>query len=126
VAYIVVVDHNVGMRAWPAEILEGGRHEVVTAQDGLEARILTRQHEVDVWITDISMSSGDGVGLIHKLREENCKTKIVAICGKDAPVMDATLLGADAILRMPVKAETLLQCICELSPTVKLEPSTVY
>jgi CheY-like chemotaxis protein len=116
-AIILVAEDDVGMRAWLAEVLGDARHQVFTAEDGLQAKSLAKLHDLDLVITDISMPHEEGLGLIRAMRKAHPDTKIIALSGKDPEVLlDAKLLGAHATLRKPVTAKTVLQCVFELAP----------
>jgi PAS domain S-box-containing protein len=114
---ILVVDDEPGMRGWLQEVLEEAGHQVFTAQDGLEARALAKVHAIDLVITDISMPNEEGLGMIRGLRKAHSNVKIIAISGAFGPdiLADAKLLGANAALTKPMTAETVLQCVGDLS-----------
>jgi DNA-binding NtrC family response regulator len=114
---ILVVDDEPGMRGWLQEVLEEAGHQVFTAQDGLEARALAKVHAIDLVITDISMPNEEGLGMIRGLRKAHSNVKIIAISGAFGPdiLADAKLLGANAALTKPMTAETVLQCVEDLS-----------
>jgi len=114
-ANILVVEDELGMREWLAEILELAGHRVFTAGDGLEARSVLNREMLELVITDISMPNEEGLGLIRGLRKARPELKIVALSGADSETLqDAKLLGAYVTLRKPVSAQIVLQCIREL------------
>ena len=115
VANILIADDDVGMLAWLGEILEDTRHQILTAQDGLEAQSLLNGHAVDLVITDVYMPNGEGLGLIRNTRKYRPEVAIIAISGGDPEVLlDAKRLGAHAALRKPITAKALTQCVYEL------------
>ena len=80
------------------------------------AVLLAERQIFDLMLTDISMPEEEGLGLIHAIRKKRPDIKIIAISGKDPETLtDAKLLGANAALRKPVTATTILQWITELS-----------
>jgi DNA-binding NtrC family response regulator len=111
-AQILVVDDDLGMREWFTEVLEGAGHQVVTAQDGVEARSLAGRTAPEILITDVSMPNEEGIGLLMAMRRSHPALKIVVISGKDPEtLLDAKLLGANVTLRKPVDMSTVLQCV---------------
>jgi CheY-like chemotaxis protein len=111
-AHVLVVDDDLGMREWLAEILEVAGHHVSQAQDGLEAKSLAMRNVFDLVITDISMPKEEVLGTICALRKSLPDIKIIALSGKDPEaLMDAKLLGAQAALRKPVTSQALLECV---------------
>ena len=72
-------------------------------------------------MTDILMPSGDGIGLILKVRGEAGREqpKIIAISGggvvqADLYLQDAKGLGADAILTKPFSSFDLMRTVARL------------
>jgi YesN/AraC family two-component response regulator len=109
-ANVLVVDDEVGMLAWLAEILEVARFHVFTARNGRQAMESVKFDHIDLVITDISMPNEDGFELIRSLRREFPRTKIIAISGKGQECLEiATILGASAGLAKPVEASVLLR-----------------
>lgn len=114
-ANIVVAEDNTGTLAWLSELLEDAGHQVWAAQDGLQGQSLTKRHQIDLVITDVSMPNEDGLGLIRALRKTSVTIKIIAITGKNYDhLRDALLLGANSVLCKPLTAITLLTSVTDL------------
>ena len=116
---ILVVDDEPGMRKWLVEILEGAGYRVFTAGNGREARSRVKEHSVDLVITDLVMPDEEGIELIRTLRKASTKLNIIAMTGADDPniLRTAKILGAQATLLKPLRAETVLECVRNLATT---------
>lgn len=91
------------------------RVEVTRASCGKDGLKLAHSHHPDAIITDLGMPSGDGEFLIRRLKSRPCTASIplVVISGVTDPqrLAEVRMLGANAILRKPMKFEDLF---CEL------------
>src|SRR5262249_50212553 len=110
---ILVVDDEPAIRSLLAEILESSGLEVITAQDGREARDQASRHSLDLVITDLIMPEVEGIEFIAKLRKERKDLKLIAMSGLFSADMlsAARLLGAHATLTKPLTAGMVLDCI---------------
>jgi two-component system, chemotaxis family, chemotaxis protein CheY len=68
-ASILAVDDSYSMRQAVSLTLEGGGHEVVTAEDGLAALQVAGQRRFDLVLTDLMMPRMDGISLVAELRK---------------------------------------------------------
>ena len=63
---------------------QGEEFEVVgTAENGLDALALVREHQPDILLTDIRMPKMDGIALIKQLEEENLSVLVIIISAYD-------------------------------------------
>jgi len=67
-AKILAVDDSATMRKMVAMTLLSAGHEVVSAEDGVEALDKARQGSVDLVLTDVNMPRMDGITLVSELR----------------------------------------------------------
>ncbi len=67
-AKILVVDDSITMRQMLSFTLEKAGHEVLTADNGLEALDICDQGAPDLIITDLNMPKMNGLDLIRTLR----------------------------------------------------------
>jgi len=116
---VLVVDDNPDMRSLVKLVLERAGFEAQVAADGQRALDLQRERPADVLITDIFMPESDGIELIARFKSGFPQVKIIAMSGgghvskKDyLPV--AADIGADAVLRKPFAASTLLRMLQDL------------
>jgi CheY-like chemotaxis protein len=116
---VLVVDDNPDMRAIARIVLERAGFEAEAVADGRRALDLDRLHPADVLITDIFMPECDGIELIALFKARHPELKIIAmsggeqLLGKDH-LPDAADIGADALLKKPFAAETLLRIVQQL------------
>jgi len=68
VARILAVDDSKSMRQMVAFALQSDGHEVVTAEDGVDALGVARNEVIDAVVTDINMPNMDGITLVRQLR----------------------------------------------------------
>jgi DNA-binding response OmpR family regulator len=67
-------------------------------------------------ITDIVMPNQEGLETILTLRRDDTPLKILAMSGTDAHLLEtARLIGADAIIEKPFRAQELLSCVRDLA-----------
>jgi DNA-binding response OmpR family regulator len=110
---ILVIDDDEVVRHSLTLILEDGRYEVMTAEDGLRGMALFRRERPDLVITDIIMPEQEGIQTISEMRKERSDTKIIAISGSgrlgDADFLAmARQLGAADIVAKPFDPDDLL------------------
>ncbi len=67
-ARIMAVDDSPSIRKMVEVTLMSNGHEVISAEDGVDAYELAKNENVDLVITDLYMPNMDGIGLVHKLR----------------------------------------------------------
>jgi CheY-like chemotaxis protein len=77
---------------------------------------LFHQHNPEMFITDIFMPNQEGLETILTLRRDETPLKILAMSGTDAHLLEtARLIGADAIIEKPFRAQELLICVRDLA-----------
>lgn len=112
---VLVVDDEEADRISLATILEGAGYDVCRADSIRDAAIRYVESPVQVVVTDIVMSEGDGVDLIRGLRQLKPDLPIVAVSGKGpAGLAAAKAMGAGRILTKPVDPEELLHAVREV------------
>ena len=68
-ARILAVDDSASMRQMVAFTLKGAGHEVVEAEDGVDALAKAQGKSFDLVISDVNMPNMDGITLIAELRK---------------------------------------------------------
>jgi CheY-like chemotaxis protein len=122
VARILVVDDNAMMRSVLRMSLQRAGHEVVLAEDGVQAmKTVGGDQAFDLIITDVQMPKMDGADLVPALRKSLPDVKILVISGRvDGRGYEAlsapTKLGADGALEKPFTSERLIAKLAELLP----------
>jgi len=67
-AQILAVDDSPSMRQMVSYTLESGGHEVIMANDGVEALEIAKKQTVNLVLTDVNMPNMDGITLVRELR----------------------------------------------------------
>ncbi len=117
--HILVVDDDDMMRSFIKELLHINNFIVSEAANGKSGLKAFRDNTPDLVITDIIMPEMEGISFIRALRESNKDVPIIAMTGNVHGRMEEYLslsskIGADAVLRKPVKSSEFLQAINQL------------
>ena len=117
--HILVVDDDEMMRAFVKELLLINDFKVTEADNGKTGLKEFRDDTPDLVITDIIMPEMEGISFIKELRSHNKAIPIIAMTGNIHGRMEEYLdissqLGADEILRKPVKSQVFLDAINKL------------
>lgn len=117
--HILVVDDDEMMRAFVKELLQIHEYKITEASNGKLGLKEFRENTPDLVITDIIMPEMEGISFIRELRNYNKDIPIIAMTGNVHGRMEEFLdissqLGADEVLRKPVKSELLLETINRL------------
>ncbi len=117
--HILVVDDDHMMREFVKEVLEINNFKITEASNGKAGLKEFRENTPDLVITDIIMPEMEGISFIRELRSHNKEVPIIAMTGNVHGRMEefleiSTQLGADEILRKPIKAKEFLDAIDRL------------
>ncbi len=114
-AKIMAVDDQKVMRELVKGVLVNLGHEVITAEDGLEALELARNNPVDLVLTDINMPNMNGISLVSKLRRlENYQDVPVIMLtteSSDFKKDKAKRMGANGWLQKPFDPKRLTKAV---------------
>lgn len=95
--------------------LQGGGHQVLTAESGKQALPLIEREHVDLVLTDIYMPEGDGLELLMEIRRRAVRPAIIAMSsttlGPKNMLQVAQKMGARIILPKPFDATQLLAAV---------------
>jgi uncharacterized protein (TIGR03437 family) len=121
---VLVVDRDTAVRIRLSAILKGAGYEVLAARDGKEAEARAQGQAVDLVISDLAMPESESLEMVGSIRKVRPKLKVIAMSGAFGPgaLRAADMLGAQAVLRKPVMAETVRRRVRELLR----EPPAVY
>lgn len=115
---ILIVEDTRLMRDSLVDVLGAAGHEVVTADNGVQAcEIVAGGTAFDVIITDIIMPEMDGIQAILEIQSMQPEARIIAISGGSARMEKAQgletarRLGAVAVLEKPFEVDTLLAAV---------------
>ena len=117
--HVLVVDDDEMMRAFVKELLLIHNFTVTEAANGKLGLKEFRENTPDLVITDIIMPEMEGISFIRELRSHNKNIPIIAMTGNVHGRMEEFLdissqLGADALLRKPIKSKEFLDSINKL------------
>ena len=114
-ATILAVDDQRSMRALVQGVLEAEGHEVLLAEDGVEAMKIAREHVVDLVLSDINMPNMNGISLVSKLRrlEAYEEIPIIMLTTESAEFKKekAKKMGANGWLQKPFTPDRLVKAI---------------
>ena len=119
IKHVLVVDDDEMMRAYVKELLLIHDYKVTEASNGKLGLKEFRDNTPDLVITDIIMPEMEGISFIRALRSHNKKVPIIAMTGNVHGRMEEFLdissqLGADEILRKPIKSQEFIDAIHKL------------
>ncbi|MDH5392291.1 MAG: response regulator [Gammaproteobacteria bacterium] len=110
-ATILCVDDSQAIRSMIRLVLEQHGHEVLIAEDGVEALELARSQAVDLVLSDVNMPNMSGSGLVSKLRRlaDYANTPIVMVTTESDGYKKDKLksLGANGWLKKPFSEQQL-------------------
>lgn len=117
--HVLIVDDDDVIREYVQELLLFSNYKVTQAENGKEGFKQVQKNMPDLVITDIVMPEMEGISFIRKLRSYNKDMPIVAMTGNIGGRMEEFLelssqLGADEVLRKPIKSQELLDVIHNL------------
>ena len=117
--HILIVDDDEMMRAFIRELLLINDYKVTEASNGKIGLKEFREDTPDLVITDIIMPEMEGISFIRELRSHNKEIPIIAMTGNVHGRMEEYLdissqLGADEILRKPIKSQEFIDAIDKL------------
>jgi len=131
-AKILLIDDDPQVRSVLREFLQIGRHTVLEAANGVQARKLLPDSAVDLVVTDIVMPESDGFEVIMSCVRKDQPLKIIAITGGSPNLAQQTLLTiaqkmpVNKVLSKPVTCEELISAVQEVldSPYTTSMPRT--
>ena len=117
--HILVVDDDDMMRKFVKDLLKINSCRITEAPNGKAGLKEFRENRPDLVITDIIMPEMEGISFIRELRAHNKEVPIIAMTGNVHGRMEeflniSTQLGADEILRKPIKSKEFLDAIARL------------
>jgi CheY-like chemotaxis protein len=114
-AYILLVDDDDDTSDILRFFLEREGYDVVTAREGGEAlRVMTERGEPNLILLDLAMPGMDGFGVMDALARHPrwVGTPVVVLTASwEVSAADVQALGADGMLRKPVKPDELLAAV---------------
>ncbi|ASL98515.1 two-component system sensor histidine kinase RcsC [Serratia marcescens] len=121
---LVVDDHPINRRLLSDQLGSLG-YQVVTANDGVDALGVLKQHRVDIVLTDVNMPNMDGYRLTQALRQMQFSAPVIGVTANALAEERQRCLeaGMDNCLSKPVTLETLEQTLAYYSQQVRYSRS---
>ena len=106
---ILVIDDEANMRRVLEIMLARGGHDVLTAENGLEALALLEKQGIDLIISDMRMPGMDGLALLQRLREKGSAVPVIVVTahGTIDSAVEAMRNGAVDYLLRPFDIDAL-------------------
>ena len=118
---LLIVDDNPEIRELYRDEFEGDGYEVVTAGDGNEAIIVTRDKQPDLVILDIGMPERDGLEVIGEISRLNGGTPVIVNTAYPLFKMDFRAHHATAWVEKSANLDPLKSAVRQLvDPEVKI------
>jgi two-component system, chemotaxis family, chemotaxis protein CheY len=112
----MVVDDAAFMRLRASKVLQENGHDVVQAENGLEAVKHYAEHHPDAVLMDITMPEMDGLAALKEIRkmDPNARVAMVTAMGQQAIVMEALKAGARDFVLKPFQPDRVLNAVQKL------------
>ena len=114
-AIIMAVDDQKVMRELVSGVLTAEGHEVVLAEDGVNALQIARDRKVDLVLTDINMPNMNGIRLVSKLRRlpdyQDIPVIMLTTESSDFKKEKAKRMGANGWLQKPFDPPRLVKAV---------------
>ena len=112
----MVVDDAAFMRLRASKVLQENGHDVVQAENGLEAVKQYAEHHPDAVLMDITMPEMDGLEALAAIREQDPSARVAMLTamGQQSIVMDAIKRGARDFVVKPFAPDRVLHAVAKL------------
>jgi YesN/AraC family two-component response regulator len=117
---VLVVDDEDSVRKMLRTMLKNDVDEIIEAANGIEAKALCLNSDIDLIITDIVMPEKHGVDLVMELKQEMPNLPIIAISGGGGVtgrfdyLEIVNLMGVNKVLSKPFEAKELRDMVHEI------------
>ncbi len=112
-AKILVVDDAQFLRVRISRLLMDGGHEVLEADNGLNAVQAYQDARPDAVLMDITMPEMDGLSALREIKTLDSEARVVMLTalGQETIVLEAIKAGAKDFVVKPFDAERVLEAI---------------
>jgi two-component system chemotaxis response regulator CheY len=114
-ANILLVDDSVSMREMVSFTLKQAGHDVIEAEDGIQALDIAQGKLFSLVITDVNMPKMDGIVLTDKLRQiDSCKFTPILILTTDTSEfrkLEGKAAGATGWIEKPFDPDQLISTV---------------
>ena len=107
---ILLCDNNLSVLRLLERILQNAGHEVLLAQDGLKAKKIIQEHDLDFFVTEIQIPFISGLELISfaKKKDHKISTMILSQVNAEGYIQQAFKIGADDYITKPFNPDMML------------------
>lgn len=115
-AKILIADDAAFMRMKSASLVKELGHEVVEAEDGVEAVKVYKAEKPDAVLMDITMPNMDGMEALAAILkiDPDAKIAMVTAMGQQAVIMEAIKAGAKDFVVKPFDADRIQSALWKL------------
>ncbi len=118
-AAILIVDDDPTVRLIARELLQGGDHAIVEAENGALAMKVIEAVPIDLVVLDLLMPTMDGLEVIQSLRKSHPAVRILAISsggrlGSLSYLEAARVFGADEVMAKPLRISSFVSTVDRL------------
>ena len=108
---VMVVDDSKTVRMYHGSLLKEMGHEVIEAENGMEAMERSQDGDISLYLVDVNMPIMDGYSFVQEIRklDEYKLTPIIMITTQahDTDRSEAFKVGANLFETKPIKPEVL-------------------
>jgi two-component system capsular synthesis sensor histidine kinase RcsC len=117
---LIVDDHPINRRLLADQLASLG-YQVITANDGMDALEMLKNHHADMVLTDVNMPKLDGYGLTQRLREIGYHSPVIGVTANALAEEKQRCLqaGMDNCLSKPVTLDQLRKTVGHYARTVR-------
>ena len=119
-AKILVVDDETPIRTLVSKIVMKDGHEVLEAENGVDACKSFQGNDIDLIITDLVMPEQNGIEMIIEIKKTHPNVKVIAISGGSGfsgqidLLSVAKLLGAKHIIKKPFTVDQIRDAVNDM------------
>lgn len=114
---ILIVDDAEFLRMRISKMLTSDGHEVLEAENGLEAVEVYKKEKPDVVLMDVTMPEMDGLTALKEIKTFDPQAKVIMLTalGQESVVLEAIKTGAKDFVVKPFERERVINAINKLT-----------
>ncbi|MCH7471995.1 response regulator [bacterium] len=110
---LIVDDEQIIRNVLKRKLEQATNYNVLTAEDGVPALELFKQHTIDLVISDLLMSKMNGIELLRNIKQLDSKVPVIIITGFGTldDAIEAIKLGAEDFIKKPFDINEVISTI---------------